>query len=90
MRAGRKADTPKVTYVCNENGISVSLPAGIPFPIEAQRVDKPPSKPKCGVKGCRNERKYSCSKTGIPLCSLQCYKKNFTVHKLGAPGLVTT
>lgn len=29
----------------------------------------------CGVGGCTNQKKYSCSKTGTPLCSLDCYKK---------------
>lgn len=89
MRSGKKADTPKVTYINNSSGISISVPPGVEFPLEPQRVDKPPARPRCAVKGCRNEKKYACSKTGLPLCSLQCYKKNLTAHKLCVPGLVT-
>lgn len=89
-RGGRKADAPKVTYVNNMAGITVSVPEGIQFPFEPQKADKPPPKVKCAVKGCRNDKKYSCSKTGLPLCSLECYKKNLAVHKLTSPGLVTT
>lgn len=32
----------------------------------------------CGVAGCENPKRYSCSKTRIPLCSLECYRKNLT------------
>jgi hypothetical protein len=30
----------------------------------------------CGVEGCTNVKKYCCSKTGMQLCSLECYRKN--------------
>ncbi|KAJ8680115.1 hypothetical protein QAD02_015902 [Eretmocerus hayati] len=30
----------------------------------------------CGVSPCTNQKKYCCSKTGIPLCSLACYRAN--------------
>lgn len=89
-RGGRKTDAPKVTYINNTAGITISVPEGIQFPFEAQKVDKPPSKVKCAVKGCRNDKKYACSKTGVALCSLECYKKNLAVHKLTPAGLVTT
>jgi len=36
----------------------------------------PPAQNMCGVDGCENPRKYSCSRTGVPLCSLQCYNAN--------------
>jgi len=32
----------------------------------------------CTVPGCTNLKKYSCSRTGLPLCSLECYKKNIS------------
>ncbi|XP_052802663.1 INO80 complex subunit B-like [Mya arenaria] len=89
-RAGRKADAPKVTYLNTTRGISISVPEGIKFPLDSQSADKPPVRPRCGVKGCKNDRKYSCSKTGVSLCSLQCYKKNLSLHKLTPPRLVTT
>lgn len=79
-----------MTYVNNTSGITISVPEGIEFPFESQRTEKPPPKPKCAVKGCRNDKKYVCSKTGVALCSLECYKKNLILHKLTPPGLVTT
>lgn len=89
-RGGRKTDAPKVTYVNNISGISVSVPEGIQFPCEPQKSEKPRPKPKCAVKGCKNDKKYSCSKTGTALCSLECYKKNLSFHKLTPSTLVTT
>ncbi|XP_029654069.1 uncharacterized protein LOC115227342 [Octopus sinensis] len=39
----------------------------------------PPREMTCGAAGCSNSRKYACSSTGVPLCSLECYKKlNFS------------
>ena len=29
----------------------------------------------CAVEGCVNAKRYSCSQTKLPLCSLECYKK---------------
>ncbi|XP_053375956.1 INO80 complex subunit B-like [Mercenaria mercenaria] len=89
-RGGRKTDAPKVTYINNTSGISISVPEGIQFPFEAQKSEKPPPRPKCAVKSCKNDKKYSCSKTGVPLCSLECYKKNLISHKLTPPSLITT
>lgn len=39
----------------------------------------------CGVGGCTNQKKYSCSKTGTPLCSLDCYKKNLLQNAAQIP-----
>ena len=35
----------------------------------------------CGAPGCQNAKKYSCSKTGVPLCSLGCYKRNMAASQ---------
>lgn len=35
-----------------------------------------PAQQLCGVDGCEKLKKYSCSRTGVPLCSIQCYKAN--------------
>lgn len=89
-RGGKKTEAPKVTYINSVSGIAISVPEGIQFPFEPQKLEKPPARPKCAVKGCRNDKKYSCSKTGVALCSLECYKKNLISHKLTPPGLVTS
>ncbi|XP_041977059.1 INO80 complex subunit B [Aricia agestis] len=67
---------PMIVYKNSQNEISLSLPPGVDFPIRSQppRVAPPPAR--CGVHGCKNIKKYNCSKTGIPLCGLECYKKN--------------
>ncbi|XP_075969710.1 INO80 complex subunit B [Anticarsia gemmatalis] len=67
---------PMIVYKNNNNEISLSLPLGVPFPIEKQCPIDPPKPVLCGVEGCENIKKYNCSKTGVPLCSLECYKRN--------------
>ncbi|XP_052268754.1 INO80 complex subunit B-like isoform X2 [Dreissena polymorpha] len=89
-RAGMKKDHPKVTYLNTVQSITISVPQDIKFPLEAQKAEKPPPKAKCAVKGCKNDKKYSCSKTGVSLCSLQCYKKNLSLNKLTLPTVVTS
>lgn len=37
---------------------------------------KPKTPVLCGVENCKQLKKYACSKTGTPLCSYECYKKN--------------
>ncbi|XP_032785312.1 INO80 complex subunit B [Daphnia magna] len=71
--------TWKQTY---EGGITFSVPIGTEFPLVPQSAKDPPAGIKCGVKGCVNLKRYSCSKTGVPLCSLQCYKQNLTLERL--------
>ncbi|KAL3856372.1 hypothetical protein ACJMK2_011140 [Sinanodonta woodiana] len=77
----KKSDVPKYHYVNSFSGISISCPQGFPFPFTAHASRVPHPYPvKCGVPGCKNKKKYSCSKTGVPLCSLECYKKNLSTH----------
>lgn len=75
-RQAKKTNAPKMTYINNQETIMLLLPPGEEYPLSSQ-VSKPPPKPSlCGVEGCTKFKRYSCSKTGIPLCSLECYKKN--------------
>ncbi|CAH0720967.1 unnamed protein product, partial [Brenthis ino] len=67
---------PMIVYKNNSNEVSLSLPPGVPYPIEQQTPKEIPKPVKCGVKGCDNLKKYNCSKTDVPLCSFECYKKN--------------
>lgn len=80
LRANKKltkrSDVPKVSLVNTGAGTLLSFPVGIPFPLSPQTMKKYPEKTMCGIKGCHNQKKYSCSKTGMPLCSLECYKMN--------------
>ncbi|XP_058799069.1 INO80 complex subunit B [Phymastichus coffea] len=71
-----KRQVPITTYKNNSEGSSLSLPLGELFPLIDKKGKEPPKVTICGVPLCSNTKKYSCSKTGIPLCSLECYKMN--------------
>jgi len=75
-----KRQVPLVTYRLTIEGSSISLPPGEDFPLCCTKEKIPPKQILCGVNQCRNPKKYSCSKTGIPLCSLQCYKTNLFLN----------
>ncbi|XP_053987621.1 INO80 complex subunit B isoform X2 [Hylaeus anthracinus] len=74
-----RRQVPLVTYRLTLERSSISLPPGENFPLQPTKGKDPPSKVLCGVNQCRNPKKYSCSKTGVPLCSLECYKTNLAI-----------
>lgn len=65
-----------IVYKNSSEGITLTMPQGIPLPLQAKTPLEPPQKINCGVMNCKNVKRYNCSKTGVPLCSLECYKKN--------------
>ncbi|KAG7209098.1 hypothetical protein KM043_015244 [Ampulex compressa] len=71
-----KRQVPLVTYRLTIEGCSISLPPGEDFPLRPAKEKETPAQILCGANQCGNPKKYSCSKTGIPLCSLECYKAN--------------
>ncbi|KAK7073352.1 INO80 complex subunit B [Halocaridina rubra] len=76
-----KKEIPMYSYVNNQDMISVSLPTSFSFFLDTQKEKEPPKPKLCGVAGCTNLKKYACSKTGVPLCSLECYKTNLALNK---------
>lgn len=76
-----KAQVPRISYIQNADGASISLPAGINFPFEPKKAREPPKPVLCGIPNCKNIKKYNCSKTNMPLCSFGCYKKNVEMLK---------
>ena len=74
-----EASTPKITYIKNHDLTTLTFPEGMTMPIPTMKPLKPPEKIKCAIKTCKNVKKYNCSKTGKPLCSLGCYKKNLQI-----------
>ena len=70
---------PKIVYRDTREGPSLTFPPNFPIPIPKMEPRSPPRVIKCSVKSCLNVKKYNCSKTGKPLCSLQCYKKNLLI-----------
>lgn len=67
---------PKITYVINANGHSLSYPENSNYDLVPKVKVFAPPPVHCVIDGCKNVKKYSCSKTGKPLCSLNCYKLN--------------
>ncbi|KAM4053294.1 INO80 complex subunit B [Anomaloglossus baeobatrachus] len=84
-RGGRQPPCPTIRYQNNAHSITMSYPPGVPHPVPAGPRAALPAPQLCGAPGCSNPKKYSCSRTHIPLCSLQCYHKNLEVHQNPAP-----
>ncbi|KAK1119465.1 hypothetical protein K0M31_013294 [Melipona bicolor] len=74
-----RRQVPLVVYRLTLEGSSISLPPGEDFPLQPMKEKEPPMRTLCGVNQCKNPKKYSCSKTGVPLCSLECYKVNLAL-----------
>ncbi|XP_013881519.1 INO80 complex subunit B isoform X2 [Austrofundulus limnaeus] len=75
-KRSKHSQCPMVHYSDSAQGITISFPSGVSAPVPAPRCPAPVAPVNCGVGGCSNLKKYSCSKTGVPLCSLECYKRN--------------
>lgn len=70
-----RSSVPVIVYKMNETGGTLMFPPDVEFPLKAEKIKEPPPMKYCST-GCGNRKKYSCSKTGAALCSLECYKKN--------------
>lgn len=71
-----KQQLPVISYRNTAEMITISFPASMECPIQAKNAIEPPETVLCGIEGCKNRKRYSCSKTNVPLCSLECYKMN--------------
>ncbi|XP_025422112.1 INO80 complex subunit B [Sipha flava] len=71
-----KKDVNNIVYISKDNNVSLLFPEGMDFPLKSSTIKPPPAQQMCGLDGCKNPKKYSCSRTGLPLCSLQCYVTN--------------
>lgn len=71
----RKSE-PMIIYTNQRDQITLTMPPGVPFPLQAQGPRSPPAPVLCSISQCQNVKRYNCSKTGVPLCSLECYKMN--------------
>jgi len=74
-------NVPKISYVQNSSSTSLTFPScSWEYPLKSQSGLEPPSPVSCCV--CSTQKKYNCSKTGQPLCSLECYKINLLNSKI--------
>ncbi|KAF0029152.1 hypothetical protein F2P81_018257 [Scophthalmus maximus] len=83
-RKSRLSQCLMVRYSDSVRGMAISFPAGVPAPAPAAPPRPPAAPSSCGVGGCTNRKIYSCSKTGVPLCSLECYKTNLLLVQSAA------
>lgn len=83
-RKSKQTQCPMIRYSDSVLGMAVSFPTGVPTPLPAPPRPPPVAPVACGVAGCTNLKKYSCSKTGVPLCSLDCYKRNLLLVQSAA------
>lgn len=79
---GNKKQIPLIRYRNSLDSISIDLPPGTPFPLEKKIARPPPEQELCGVPNCTNVKMYYCSKTIVPVCSLECYRKNLKIHNI--------
>lgn len=72
-----KNTEPVILYTQNIYSTTLQYPPDVEFPLKASKIREPPKPVLCAMK-CGNLKKYACSKTGTPLCSIECYKKNIS------------
>ncbi|KAB7499151.1 INO80 complex subunit B [Armadillidium nasatum] len=70
-----KTSTNKFLNFCCDSS-HFGIPGNESFIFEIPEAPKPVL---CGGGGCMSIKKYSCSKTGLLLCSLECYRRNLQV-----------
>uniref|UniRef100_A0A8D0CFT7 INO80 complex subunit B n=1 Tax=Salvator merianae TaxID=96440 RepID=A0A8D0CFT7_SALMN len=80
-RKAKGGGVPTVCYRNSSSSITVSFPQGAAVPLLASLAPPLPPPVPCGLSGCSNLKRYSCSRTGLPLCSLACYKKNLLLQQ---------
>lgn len=83
-RRSKQSQCPMIRYSDTAQGMAISFPTGVPAPAPAPPRPPPAAPVNCGVSGCTNLKKYSCSETGVPLCSLDCYKRNLLLVQSAA------
>lgn len=70
-----KSAVPSVVYRQNQDVTLLSFPEEYDYPLKPQVASEPAKIKYCRM-DCGNLKKYSCAQTGVPLCSLKCYKRN--------------
>jgi len=70
----------KSGQLCGVPGCDMS--SGTPVPVLmsvcAVVVHRLKSGQLCGVPGCDNVKRYTCARSGVALCSLNCYQRNLS------------
>lgn len=69
-----KTALPTIIYRDTLEGITLTYPPNVNYPLLPQGSREPPKVTPCAI--CGDPKKYNCSKTNVPLCSFRCYKQN--------------
>lgn len=77
MMEKRVEATSYLHYVSSQTCSSMSFAPGADLLLSSQTYRRPPAQQYCAVTGCKGRRKYCDSTSGLPICSLNCYK---TLH----------
>ena len=77
VKTSSRDDVPRISYVNNGHGISLSYPEGAQYPLLKSESVCPPKPKRCSM--CDELKKYNSAKTGSALCSsLACYKADLS------------
>ncbi|XP_060536015.1 INO80 complex subunit B [Cylas formicarius] len=72
-----RSSIPTLLYKQSLKSTILAVPIGVDYPIISQVAPELKKIVFCTM-NCGNVKKYCCSKTGAPLCSFECYKKNIS------------
>lgn len=63
--------------ISGPNETTITFVKDVPLILQAPQkfTQYPPPRPTCQAGGCKNPKLYNHKKTGLPVCSLACYKK---------------
>jgi len=70
---------PAFHYRLSVGGRKLSFPRGYKLPLWKAK-DPPPQLRTCAAPGCNNPKKYYCSRSEKPACSLPCYQTNKKIY----------
>lgn len=74
-RHTKTVSVPMIIYRNTVDGATITFPVEMAtMPLVAQCERAAPKRQLCAL--CGDQKRYSCSKTNMPLCSFRCYKQN--------------
>lgn len=77
MKGASKSNAPSILYKKGVDSTVLCIPLGFDYPLNKSTIKEYPKLKYCSL-NCGNLKKYSCSKTGADLCSIECFKKNIS------------
>lgn len=72
------SSTPMIKYLSKGHTITISFPINVDCPLKPSVSSSPKPIRKCAI--CGKPKRYNCSRTHKPVCSMECYKSNIEMH----------